>query len=163
MKFISQIIIPNGNFPNNPILPVLLYKNVLTKMSPKETVGFFQKNQWVRGWINGMYAFHHYHSNTHEALGICNGTCLVQLGGEGDVTMEIEKHDVLILPAGVAHKRLKSSVDFVCVGVYPIDIQYDMKEIWDNPQESANLIMQVPLPQTDPVYGDTGPLLEVWK
>jgi uncharacterized protein YjlB len=164
MEIISKIIIPHGNFPNNPHLPVLLYKKVLNAMTAEELLQHFEKNHWNHGWINGIYDFHHYHGNTHEVLGICGGSATVQVGGEGGSIFELETQDVLLLPAGTAHKKLKSTEDFVCVGAYPFDIPYDMHYGKENERMAAEeRIQRVPLPSTDPVYGDTGPMFDYWK
>ena len=48
------------------------------------------------------------------------------LGGDGGLTTELGKGDVVVIPAGVAHKNLGSSADFACVGAYPDGRSYDM-------------------------------------
>ena len=52
-------------------------------------------------------------------LGVYSGTARVQLGGEGGMTHTIHPGDVIIIPAGVAHKNLGDSPDFGVVGAYP--------------------------------------------
>jgi hypothetical protein len=63
----------NGNFPNNPDLPVLLYKNVFDSSGndpATEIEKAFSQNNWGGSWRNGIYNFQHYHSTAHEALGV---------------------------------------------------------------------------------------------
>jgi uncharacterized protein YjlB len=73
--------------------------------------------------------------------------------------------DVIVLPAGTAHKRIVMSADFLVVGAYPPG-----QENWDllrgNPEDRPKAddnIAKVPLPKTDPVAGKDGPLLEHWQ
>jgi len=161
---IAKLIKENGSFPNHPLFPTLLYKKVLVKHEPDLIRELFLKNQWKKIWINGIYAFHHYHSNTHEALGVCSGCCEMQLGGDGGIIFQLEAGDVLILPAGVSHKSIKSTDDFVVVGAYPFAIDYNMSYGKLNERPEADLmIKKVPLPDTDPVFGINGPLFNYWQ
>lgn len=160
-----QIINENGFFPNNPSLPVLLYKNVLEindKKAAKSVEELFEKNNWSNLWRNGIYTYHHYHSITHEVLGIYRGDCTVALGGEDANTFHLEKGDVLIIPVGVAHKNVGSSDDFACVGAYPRGHDFDIKRGTQKDKEDAiKNIRKVPVPETDPVFYK-GFLQEYW-
>ena len=120
-------------------------------------------NRWVRSWRNGVYSMHHYHSTAHEVLGVYSGTAQVQFGGEKGPQVDVQAGDVVVIPAGVAHKRLSSSQDFMVVGAYPEGQMWDMcyGREGERPETDRN-ISAVPNPQTDPVYGSTGPLLELW-
>lgn len=165
-KIITQIILETKEFPNSK-LPVLHYQQVLI-FSGKDHVGQIQKlfknNEWFRPWVNGIYDYHHYHSNNHEVLGIAEGNCVVLLGGDEGFYFDLKKGDVLILPAGVSHKKMEGSNDFSCVGAYSIDTDYDLM-LGKNGEktEAKKRIVEVPKPFTDPVFGEEGPLLEYWK
>mgnify|MGYP006180739191 FL=1 len=101
MKIIQLKTRKNGNFPNNPALPVILYKGVLnlTEEDNEQVVeNIFNSNNWSNSWVNGIYDYHHYHSITHEVLGILNGKCTVMLGGEKGALYKLDKGDVLIIP-----------------------------------------------------------------
>ena len=155
----------NGNFPNNTKLPVLLYKNVFGEsVSPGQIENTFSKNSWGGSWRNGVYDFHHYHSTAHEALGVYGGWAEVQLGGDRSKVVRIEKGDLVVLPAGTAHKRIDSSSDFAVVGAYPDrqkwDMNYGKKEEVINARQN---ILKVALPTTDPVFGKDGQLFDSWK
>ena len=92
-KIIRKTFKDDGIFPNNP-LPLLIYKNVLklpVKHSSKIIGDIFKKNNWTNSWKNGIYPYHHYHSITHEVLGVYEGNTIVQLGGEAGITQLIEK------------------------------------------------------------------------
>ncbi|GAB4188275.1 MAG: cupin domain-containing protein [Simkaniaceae bacterium] len=164
MKIVAAIIKENGPFPNNPNLPLLHYQRVLEKLRPEEVQEKFAENNWKNSWINGIYPYHHFHSNTHEALGVVSGSCQVQVGGENGRIFEISAGDVLVIPAGVSHKNIGSSPDFLCVGCYPLEIPYDMHEgkQTERPGVDEN-IANVPHPKKDPVFGEKGPLLEHWR
>jgi long-chain acyl-CoA synthetase len=48
-----------------------------------------RRNGWSGTWRNGIYAFHHYHSTSHEVLGIAAGSAAVRFGGEGGATVRV--------------------------------------------------------------------------
>ena len=52
-------------------------------------------------------------------LGIAAGWVRVRLGGEGAQTVELRAGDVVVIPAGVAHKNEGASPDLLVVGAYP--------------------------------------------
>ena len=165
-KVLVELLKDNGEFPNNNSLPYLLYKAVFSL--PDRKAGdiiqeIFESHQWSNAWKNGIYPYHHYHSITHEALGIYEGACNVMLGGYEDTILHLEKGDVLVIPAGVAHRNVGSSSDFRCVGAYPNGMDFDMNygRPEERPQTDRN-IGRVPLPETDPVYG-YGPLQDYWN
>jgi uncharacterized protein YjlB len=120
-QIIKYILHDDGQFPNSSLF-LLIYKGALTL--PSEDAAsivekIFETNNWKNTWRNGVYDYHHYHSNTHEALGVYEGSATVQLGGPKGRSENIEKGDVIIIPAGVAHKCLKASKDFKCVWRLP--------------------------------------------
>jgi len=165
-KIYHELISENRNFPNNAHLPVLLYSSVLEledENSEKVVKQIFEGNMWGNAWVNGIFNYHHYHSIAHEVLAVINGTCMVALGGGDDKRYHLKKGDVLILPAGVAHKNISSSTDFRCIGAYPGGVSYDIKRgKADEIQEAKQNIQKVPLPEKDPIYGK-GPLQKFWK
>jgi uncharacterized protein YjlB len=156
----------NGIFPNSG-LPAILYKTAFSLKndhSPKEIETVFESNGWSNCWRNGMYSYHHYHSTTHEALAVYSGECHVQLGGDSGIQFLLEKGDVLLIPAGVAHRNIGSSLDFKCVGAYPDGRQFDINlgKSGERPGTDHH-IRKVPLPKKDPLYGKEGILPKYWK
>lgn len=152
----------DGIIPNNPNLPVILYKQAIE--NPVSTMeNLFNKNHWLNSWTNGVFDYHHYHSNSHEALGVIKGTATLMIGGENGVEVEIQAGDVVVLPAGTGHKRLYASSDFTIVGAYPEGKEYNTRygKISERP-EALEEISKVPVPKTDPVTGKEGPLLKEW-
>src|SRR3954466_761073 len=107
MNLINQSVKPeryfvkdDGVFPNSH-LPLLYYPKVLDipHLLPALAIRkLFEKNNWSNNWKQGIFTYHHYHSITHEVLGICKGETLLQLGGENGITLLIEKGDVLVIP-----------------------------------------------------------------
>jgi uncharacterized protein YjlB len=159
MEIFHTLIGSSGSFPNNNRLPFVIYRDVLS-LNSKDIESLFLKNGWHHPWINGIYPFHHFHSNTHEVLGISRGKAKVQIGGSKGDLFEVKRGDVLFIPAGLSHKKIRED-DFECVGAYPLDIQYDMN--YEATSVLLENIQKTPLPLTDPVYGEKGPLFEYWK
>lgn len=153
----------DGVIPGNPNLPVILYLGSL-KDEPEETEAIFNRNGWLNSWTNGVFDYHHYHSNAHEVLGVIRGSAVLQLGGEHGQRVELTAGDVAVLPAGTGHKRCSASKDFRVVGAYPDGMDYNL--CTGKPGERPKVledIARVPLPNTDPLYGAAGPLMSAWK
>ncbi|MHA7138476.1 cupin domain-containing protein [Rossellomorea arthrocnemi] len=151
----------DGIIPNNPDLPVIIYRNALDH--PHDAEELFNRNQWLNSWTNGIYDYHHYHSNAHEALGVMEGEATVQLGGEMGEEVTVHKGDVIILPAGTGHKKLSASPDFKVAGAYPNGDDYNLKKGSLRERPSVLIeIKNVPRPSLDPVFGNTGPLIKYW-
>ena len=155
----------HGNVPNS-VLPLLLYERAVRLQSDDPASVFeelFAENGWTNSWRNGIYDYHHYHSNTHEVLGIYRGTVSVQLGGDAGVVKRVSAGDVIIIPAGVAHKNLGASPDLGVVGAYPEGTEPDLLEDEPDQREKARArIKGVSVPGMDPVYGADGPLTKHW-
>jgi len=165
-EILPTLITDDGVFPNNGLLPLMVYRAAIKNASGDASV--FEKiihsNKWGGSWRNGIYPFHHYHSTAHEVLGIFKGNAVVQFGGEKGELFSIEEGDVVIIPAGVSHRNHFCSQDFRVVGAYPAGESWDMNygKEGERPEADKN-IRNVPLPGTDPVFGRKGPLAEHWK
>ncbi|MBC5995046.1 cupin domain-containing protein [Pontibacter cellulosilyticus] len=161
----SLLLQPHGNIPNNPALPVLLYRQVLSGSSNLVDAfkNAFQQNNWGGSWVNGVFDYHHYHSKSHEVLGVAAGSATLILGGPNGEEVEVKAGDMVVLPAGTGHCRKSASADFKVVGAYP-----EGQENYDICTEDADMadkqknIKQVSLPAADPVAGEDGPLLKHW-
>jgi len=156
----------DGIFPNSK-LPVLYYPAILS-LPPVFSATFirnlFRRNGWSNAWKSGIYTFHHYHSNTHEVMGVYKGETTLLLGGEHGIRLVIKRGDVLIIPAGVAHRNLGGESDVKCVGAYPNGIQYDMRYGKTEDRPAADLTIEnIPKPEKDPVMGKKGgSLIDNW-
>jgi uncharacterized protein YjlB len=165
-EVISQPLGDEGTFPNNVGRPLIIFKQAIRiddRRGAEIIEDIFHSNKWLGAWRNGIYPFHHYHSTAHEVLGVYKGEARVQFGGEKGPIMEVASGDVVIIPAGVAHKNINSSHDFRVVGAYPAGQSWDMNygKQGERPAADKN-ISSVPDPKTDPIYGSEGPLLELW-
>lgn len=155
----------DGRIPNNPLLPFLVYPGALAQADAAECQALFERNGWVGSWVNGVYNYHHYHSVSHEVLGVVSGSARIQFGGEQGQIIEVRAGDVGVLPAGTGHCNKGASADFQVVGAYPRG-----QERWDlctgKPNERPTVlenIQKTPLPQADPLYGVLGPLMDAWN
>ena len=145
--------------PNNT-LPVLVYRGVLAKNVAGKARLFrerFRNNGWTGLWADTIYDYTHFHSNAHEALGIAEGRVNVRLGGEAGSLVRLQAGDLLILPAGVGHRREGDDTGLKVVGAYPRgQSHYDMKR-------KGRRVPKVTLPSSDPFYGAEGPLIRNWS
>ena len=155
----------DGVIPNS-YLPLLVYRAAWQheRLGPETIESTFAANGWAGTWRNGVYAYHHYHSISHEVLGVYSGRASVQFGGPSGRVIEVASGDAVVIPAGVAHKRISATPDFRVVGAYPEGMPYDM--CYGKPQERPEAdrrIAAVPLPAADPGSGPGGPLPGLWQ
>jgi uncharacterized protein YjlB len=146
----------DGAIPNSA-LPVLVYHGV------EDSEARFARHGWGGAWRDGIFDFHHFHSTAHEALAILAGRASVMLGGPQGARFEVGPGDVLVLPAGTGHRNLGSSADLLVAGAYPRGQSWDLRrgDPGEHDEVLAN-IAAVALPETDPVLGADGPLVELW-
>ena len=111
-----------------------------------------------------MYSFAHYHSTTHEILGVYCGVATLRLGGEHGRNLDVHFGDVIVIPAGVGHQKLDASSDFAVVGAYPDGRDWDLlRGLPGERPKSDHTIASLPIPDYDPIYGANGPLRQIWK
>ncbi len=166
VKAMVYLIGSNSSFSNNNQLPLVFYTQVLSiQEGDAETLeDLFRYNGWTGCHRNSISGKHHYHSQAHEAMGAYQGYARVQFGGPSGLIKEIHPGDVIIIPSGVAHKNIESSPDFACVSTYPEGQTFDLNYISLKLSEShEEKIKSTPLPESDPVFGKTGELLNYWR
>jgi uncharacterized protein YjlB len=155
----------DGVFPNN-VLPLLVYRQALTTDgadggSIEERLA---ENDWTNSWRNGVYPFAHYHSTTHEVLGVFRGHAKLRIGGGQGTSVELHAGDLIVIPAGVAHQNIGASADFAVVGAYPDGRDWDLLRGRPGERPEADRkIAALPIPDYDPIYGAEGPLRQIWK
>ena len=163
----AYLLVAGCGVPNHPRWPLLLYPAALppdTKDLAAAFEALFDRNAWPAAWRNGIYPFHHFHCDAHEALGVYSGEVTAQFGGDAGITLTARAGDVIVLPAGTGHKKLSSRGALGIVGAYPTGQQPDMcrPEI-TSLQQRAAAVARVALPACDPVQGKVGPLFAHWK
>lgn len=144
-------------FPSNEIV-LRLYRAVFNKAQTGLSSKFsklFSDNGWSVPWVNGVFAFHHFHAEAHEVLGCAAGWVVVQMGGPNGPEVRLEAGDAVLIPAGVAHKNIDSSADYRILGSYPHGQEPDLRRgnlnEWN---EVLDKIAYVKLWEKDPVTGE---------
>ncbi|ROV86907.1 hypothetical protein VSDG_10102 [Cytospora chrysosperma] len=136
---VSKHFIPShGRLPNSNILnkPLLIYHSVFAKPSV----------------------------TTHEVLCVSSGKARLCFGGENNperVEPTVEAGDVMVLPAGMAHRLLEEFGGFEMIGCYPKGFDWDMCYGTQGEEGRVEAIAKVEWFGQDPIYGHQGPVLDV--
>jgi uncharacterized protein YjlB len=157
----TYIFADDGRFPNSP-LPAIVYRRAMPP-DPAAMERGFAANGWSNAWRDGIFTYHHFHSIAHEVLGIAAGEVTVALGGPEGEEVTLRAGDVVVIPAGVAHRNVGQSSDLLVVGAYPGGADYDIRR--GDPAEhkrAVHAIEAVPCPASDPLSGRNGPLRRLW-
>ncbi|HLH98071.1 MAG TPA: cupin [Xanthobacteraceae bacterium] len=157
----------DDTIPNNPALPLICYRKAIRLNEAPDPAAsladLFARNGWVDSWRDGIYGYAHFHSAAHEVLGIACGHARVKFGGDRGKILTLATEDVVVLPAGTGHQRLSSSEDLLVVGAYPAGSHYDeCRPSGENCAHALRTIRDAATPAKDPVYGESGPLLDLW-
>lgn len=159
---------PAGRVPNSRF-PVLIHRGAVTADPDADPASafedLFRRHDWLNNWrYPGIYDYYHFHSTSHEVLGVARGRMTLRLGGEGGSDVNLTAGDVLVMPAGVSHIYLHGSDDIQVVGGYPDGRDWDlMRDEYVTEAEwrgAIKLIMSLPIPSQDPV---TGNAMHQWK
>jgi uncharacterized protein YjlB len=158
----------DGMTPNNPAFPLVIYCGAVRRRRGLDPAAVYEElfaaNGWKDSWRDGVYDFVHFHTGTHEVLGIARGDPHVQFGGDRGRTLAVKAGDVVVLPAGTGHCRISASDDLLVVGAYPAGGTYDEPRPGEVSHGLAlKRIAKVRRPARDPVYGRDGPLKDSWK
>ncbi|GAM84419.1 hypothetical protein ANO11243_024150 [Dothideomycetidae sp. 11243] len=167
---VSRHKIPAWSFtPNTTIVkkPLLIYHGVFTGSSASASaieLHFRKVGAVVPQWRYTMYSTSHFHSTSHEVLGIAAGSARLCFGHEDNpqrVVETIRRGDVVLIPAGTAHRLLEDlEGGFEMVGCYPPGCQWDMCYGTEDEGDKAASIERLEWFDRDPVYGAQGPALE---
>lgn len=166
MQIHSFYLAEHGWVPNNPRLPVILYRRGTTAGDPDETACWFEdrfaQHGWPAQWRDRIYDYHHYHSTAHEVLGVAAGAAQLMIGGPEGREIDVFAGDAILLPVGTGHRSIKASADFLVVGGYPDGQAWDICR--EAPTQEMRLKMAtVSFPKTDPMAGPEGPLRDLWR
>jgi uncharacterized protein YjlB len=140
---------PGEQIPNHPRFPVLIYCGV----NAPDARALFSEHGWGGAWTNGVFDFHHFHSTSHEVLGVVAGEATIELGGPQGEAFEVAAGDVLVLPAGTGHRRATARQGFTVVGAYP-EGQEDYDLLREADDAARERIAALPAPDQDPVGGE---------
>ena len=84
----------DGETPNNPRLPMVVYRRALSLDGERDPALPFERafsaHGWSDGWRNGIHPFLHFHTVAHEVLGIARGTATVEFGGANGKALVVE-------------------------------------------------------------------------
>lgn len=158
-------LIPNTSIQNKPLL---IYQNAFS--SPSISASQIESHLSSIGvvkpqWRYTMYSASHFHSTSHELLGISNGEARICFGHEDNpkkVEEILRKGDVVIIPAGVAHRLLEDLTgEFEMVGAYPVGCSWDMCYGKTGEEQKIEKIRSLSWFNKDPLYGDDGPAMDV--
>lgn len=157
----------DGETPNNPHFPMIWYRSPVQLDDAADPASVFEvlfkANGWRDSWRDGMYPYLHFHTGTHEVLGIARGQVKARFGGRRGRALTLKAGDVVILPAGTGHRRLSASRDLLVVGGYPAGGDYDEPRPDDvDAAEARASIARVKAPAKDPVYGASGATVRLW-
>ncbi len=101
----------DGSVPNNPTLPVLLYRDaidVAAARDPESAIEqIFMANGWGHGmWRDGIFPYPHFHSVTTRCSASRAAPPACAWAARNGEEVELEAGDVVVLPAGTGHQRL---------------------------------------------------------
>ncbi len=153
---------PGDRMPNSP-LPVAVYRRVTAGTGLEDTLrSTFAANGWSGLWTGAIFGYDHFHSNAHEVVGIASGQAILGLGGPSGIRLDVGEGDVVLIPAGTGHRRVRGSSDFMVIGGFPLgqeihDIYTDLAEC----HGYRSRIAAVPLPR-HPLTDTQGGTLEFW-
>lgn len=157
---------PQGGIPNSR-LALVVYRGGLPEAlrAPGGCQALFHENDWVGNWVDGIFDYWHFHVTGHEVLGCVAGEAEVGFGGDGGIETTVNSGDVVVIPAGVGHKRLSEKRGgFTIVGGYPPGQSGVISRPGDySLDEAKRLIAALDLPRSDPLTGPEGPLFTAWS
>jgi len=157
---------PAGGVPNNP-LPLIIWPRVAPDEEEDIAAWFettFGQHGWPPAWRYPIFPYTHYHPNTHELLGVAAGWAEVLFGGDSGRMVTLRAGDAVLIPAGVGHRQVSASEDFLVVGAYPQGMSPET--LRDEPAKlktSQAQVKNVPLPHQDPFTGKEGAMTDIWQ
>ncbi|KAL5342383.1 RmlC-like cupin domain-containing protein [Aspergillus crustosus] len=156
--------IPNTSIQSRPLL---IYHEAFDASADELSKHLRKIGEVSPSWVYTMYSETHFHSTSHEVLGVVSGSARLCFGGEGNPERyepEVSKGDLIIVPAGLGHRLLsdagKTQGEFKMVGAYPRDKSWDMCYGRPGEEDSRQAIESLSWFRKDPLYGEAGPALQ---
>lgn len=157
---------PDQGVPNNAFLPLIVWPQVVPDETQDVAAWFeamFAQHGWPPQWRAGIYEYTHFHPNVHEVLGVAAGWAEVLFGGDNGRVVTLHAGDAVLIPAGIGHKQIHASDDFISVGAYPAG---HVPQTWRNQPdqlaEALQRVTRVRVPDTDPLGGTEGAVMDFW-
>src|SRR5881392_365731 len=144
---------PGAPIPNHPRFAVLIYRGVAGVEDAEAAGSLLAAHGWRGSWVDGVFDYHHFHSTSHEVLGVVAGAATLELGGPQGEAFEVVAGDVLVLPAGTGHRRASARDGFTVVGAYPAG-QEDYDLLREADEAARERIAALGPPPEDPVGGE---------
>ncbi|MFM6948652.1 MAG: hypothetical protein ACKOWQ_06540 [Aquirufa sp.] len=94
---------------------------------------------------------------------MAEGTVKLKIGGQHGVELVVETGDVIIMPAGFGHYSLDNSSHYLFIGGYPNGADWNLKRSLEEDPYILQEIANIPIPNTDPLFGSNGPMFDYWK
>ncbi|PGH30693.1 hypothetical protein GX50_06557 [[Emmonsia] crescens] len=169
LQVTRQQIPPWHHVPNTSIhhKPLLIYHSAFQPSTPASEISQHLTKTGVvePQWTYSMYPYSHFHSTTHEVLSIVSGKAKLCFGHEDNperFEAAVSSGDVIVVPAGVAHRLLEDiEGGFKMIGAYPPGKGWDMCYGNEEEGDKSAEIGRVGWFERDPVYGASGPVLDV--
>ena len=159
----AHSLIPNTSIQNRPLL---IYHSVFSESVTASSIEAHLSSVGVvvPQWRFTMYSTSHFHSTTHEVLGISHGKAKLCFGGEENPNRfepVVSKGDVIVVPAGVSHRLLQDlEGGFQMIGSYPPGKEWDMCYGREGEEDKIAGIKGLEWFKKDPIYGEHGPAVE---
>ncbi|KAJ5833822.1 hypothetical protein N7474_002133 [Penicillium riverlandense] len=157
--------IPNTSIQSHPFM---IYHGAFDATSSELSACLEEVGEVVPQWVYTMYSQTHFHSTSHEVLGVVSGRARLCFGGEENPDRfepTVQRGDLIIVPAGVGHRLLedldRNAEPFTMVGAYPRGKHWDMCYGQAGEEAKVKDIQNVDWFKRDPLYGDDGPALHV--
>ena len=119
---ITHLFADDGRIPNNPKLPLVLYRGGIALAGSPDPELLIEKtfdaNGWGDMWRNGIFPYVHYHAMIHEVLAIARGRAKVRFGGAAGNELDLAAGDVAVLPAGTGHQCLWAAPGLCVIGTF---------------------------------------------
>jgi len=149
----------------NSFLPLLVWKAGarVSNDSGRDVCRLYERNGWGGTWVYTVFPFWHFHTKGHEVLTCVSGRARVGFGGDAGIIADVAPGDVAVVPAGVGHRLIEATDDFLAAGAYPPSQQGDIVRPGDmNVMEAARRIAALALPETDPITGKADGVVAIW-
>ncbi|KAL4900340.1 hypothetical protein BDW74DRAFT_96468 [Aspergillus multicolor] len=148
--------------------PLMIYHQAFDASSDELSKHLERIGEVSPSWTYSMYTQTHFHSTSHEVLGVILGSAKLCFGGEGNPDRfepEVSNGDLITVPAGVGHRLLSETAKvqgpFQIIGAYPRGKSWDMCYGRPGEEDSCRNIESLDWVQADPLYGEGGPAMQV--